>query len=141
MQAGENIITLKTAIAAPVEKVWACFTTPEHVMQWNNASPDWHTPKAENDLQVGVKFNYTMAAKDSSFIFDFWGIYDIVEINKQLSYTLGDNRKVTIHFNEADGKTNIVETFEAENTNPVEMQKMGWQAILDNFKKFVEDLN
>ncbi len=139
MSARTNI-TIQASISAPIEKVWECFTTPAHVMQWNNASPDWHTPKAENDLQVGGKFSYTMAAKDGSFSFDFWGIYDIIETNKQISYTLGDERKVSIHFSESGDQTHITETFEAESMNSVEMQRMGWQAILDNFKKYVEAL-
>ena len=136
----KTAITIQTSISAPIDKVWVSFTTPEHVMQWNNASPDWHTPKAENDLQVGGKFSYTMAAKDGSFSFDFWGIYDVIIPNKEIAYTLGDDRKVSIHFSEVDGQTHIVETFEAEDTNPVDMQRMGWQAILDNFKKFVEEM-
>ena len=135
----ENI-TIKTTINAPIEKVWKYFTEPEFIKQWNNASPDWHTPAATNDLTVGGKFSYTMAAKDGSFSFDFEGTYDDLQENKLISYTIADGRKVEIIF-EAEGDTvEITETFEAENQNPIEMQRGGWQAILDNFKKLVESL-
>lgn len=132
-------ITVETNILAPIEVVWQYFTDPEHVVHWNNASPDWHTPKAENDLQVGGKFSYTMAAKDGSFSFDFWGIYDSVKENQLLEYTLGDNRKVSVSFISVGDDSKIIETFEAETQNPIEMQQGGWQAILNNFKKYVEE--
>ncbi|WAC40672.1 SRPBCC family protein [Pedobacter sp. SL55] len=136
----ENI-TIKTTINAPIEKVWQYFTEAKYIMQWNNASPDWHTPAATNDLIVGGKFSYTMAAKDGSFSFDFEGIYDDIQENKYIAYTIADGRKVEIIF-EANGDTvEITETFEAENQNPIEMQRGGWQAILDNFKKLVESGN
>lgn len=136
----ENI-SIKTTINAPIEKVWQYFTEPAHIKQWNNASPDWHTPAATNDLTIGGKFSYTMAAKDGSFSFDFEGIYDDIQENKYIAYTIADGRKVEIIF-EANGDTvEIIETFEAENQNPVEMQRGGWQAILDNFKKLVESEN
>jgi len=133
----ENI-TIKTTTNAPIEKVWKYFTEPEYIKQWNNASPDWHTPAASNDLTVGGKFSYTMAAKDGSFSFDFEGIYDDIQANKLISYTIADGRKVEVNF-ETDGDTvEITETFEAENQNPIEMQRGGWQAILENFKILVE---
>ena len=131
-------ITVETIIKAPVEKVWNYFTSPEHIMQWNTASDDWFTPKAENDLRIGGSFNSRMEAKDGSFGFDFGGIYDDVKEHELIAYTMGDGRKVSVHFSSNEGNTKLVETFEAENTNPVEMQKGGWQAILDNFKKHVE---
>ena len=132
-------ILIETTILAPVEVVWQFFTDPEHVVNWNNASPDWHTPEAKNDLVVGGKFSYTMSAKDGSFSFDFWGIYDVIIENQLLKYTLGDGRKVSIEFSSVADDTNIVETFEAESENPIDLQKAGWQAILDNFKKYVEE--
>ncbi len=135
----QNAIQIEVLILAPVEVVWQYFTDPEHIVHWNNASPDWHTPKAENDLQVGGKFSYTMAAKDGSFSFDLWGVYDIVEENKRLNYTLGDHRKVSITFISVGDDTRIVEIFEPEKENSPELQKDGWQAILDNFKKYVEE--
>lgn len=131
-------ITIETTISAPIEKVWACFTLPEHITLWNNASPDWHTPHAEVDLKVGGKFLSRMEAKDGSFGFDFFGTYDEVQINQLIAYTMGDNRKVIVYFSSNGDQTHIKEDFEAENTNPVDMQRGGWQAILDNFKGYVE---
>lgn len=131
-------ITIETTINAPVEKAWAFFTKPEHITQWNFASPEWHCPVAENDLLPGGKFNYRMEARDESFGFDFGGVYDVVDTYKQIEYTLGDARKVRIDFTPQGNTTHITEIFEAEETNPVEMQKAGWQAILDNYKTYVE---
>ena len=136
----KQVITVENTIYAPVEKVWELWTEPKHIMQWNNASDDWHTPHAENDLQPGGKFLARMEAKDGSFGFDFAGIYDAVEKNKYIEYTLGDGRKVTINFTGDDKETTVVETFEAESVNSPEMQKNGWQAILDNFKKYAESV-
>jgi uncharacterized protein YndB with AHSA1/START domain len=132
-------ITVENTINAPVEKVWKFWTEPEHIKKWNNASEDWHTPHAENDLRVGGKFVSRMEAKDGSFGFDFGGIYDEVTINKSIAYTLGDGRKVKIFFTSHGNETKVVETFDAENENSVEMQRNGWQAILDNFKKYTEE--
>lgn len=131
-------IVVESPINAPIEKVWACYTEPTHIMQWNNASPDWHTPKAENDLRVGGKFSSTMAAKDGSFSFDFWGIYDEVVANERIAYTLGDDRKVSVDFKNDGSQTIVTIVFEPESENSHELQKAGWQAILDNFKKHVE---
>ena len=131
-------LTVTSTINAPVEKVWEYFFTPEHVTQWNTPSPDWHTPKAENDLRAGGVFNYRMEAKDGSFGFDFGGVYDSVDENKLVEYTLGDGRKVTNQFTTGDNSTTVTTVFEAETQNPLEMQQAGWQAILDNFKKYTE---
>ena len=131
-------ITVETSVKAPIEKVWNVWTTPEHIMQWNKASPDWHTPKAENDLRKGGKFVSRMEAKDGSFGFEFWGIYDEVDHLALISYTMGDGRKAEVSFSAEGNQTKITETFEAESENPIEMQKAGWQAILDNFKKYAE---
>ena len=135
----KKIITVENTINAPVEKVWQYWTKPEHITQWNNASEDWHTPRAENDLREGGSFSARMEAKDGSFGFDFGGVYDSIIINKYIEYTLGDTRKVKITFTPDGKKTKVTESFEAESTNPVEMQKVGWQAILDNFKKYTEE--
>jgi uncharacterized protein YndB with AHSA1/START domain len=134
-------ITIQTSVNAPAEKVWQIFSTPEHITKWSTPSPDWHTSSAENDLRVGGKFISKMEAKDGSFGFDFGGVYDEVEENKRIAYTLGDGRKVEIDFSSDGNSTDIVETFDAESENPIEMQRGGWQAILDNFKKYVEDLS
>jgi uncharacterized protein YndB with AHSA1/START domain len=135
---GKTSITIGTVVAAPVEAVWTAFTTPEDIMQWNNASPDWHTPAATNDLRVGGTFTSRMAARDGSAAFDFAGVYDEVEPHKRIAYTIGDGRKVSVDFSTTDEGTRIVETFEAETTHSIDMQRGGWQAILDNFKKYAE---
>ena len=131
-------IKIQADINAPVEKVWELYTTPEHVTQWNNASEDWHTPRAENDLMPGGKFNYRMEAKDGSTGFDFWGTYEKIKTNQSISYTMGDGRKATVTLTEKGSRTSVDVTFEAENTHPRDRQRDGWQAILNNFKKYVE---
>jgi len=136
----KTIVNIEAAINAPVKKVWESWTTPEHIMKWNSASDDWHTTKAENDLRVGGKFLSHMEAKDGSFGFDFSGVYDEVQPESVIAYTLGDDRKVKVNFTAEGAQTIITSTFEAENENPVEMQKGGWQAILDNFKRYTEGL-
>src|SRR5687768_458695 len=133
-----TIITVENTINAPVEKVWEFWTKPEHITKWNNASDDWHTPRAENDLRVGGSFSARMEAKDGSFGFDFGGVYDAVRTNEYIEYTLGDGRKVKVSFTGNGNTTKLVESFDAENTHSVEMQRGGWQAILDNFKKYTE---
>jgi uncharacterized protein YndB with AHSA1/START domain len=136
--ANKTSITVENTVNAPVEKVWEFWNGPEHITKWNFADESWHSPAAENDLRVGGKLSARMEAKDGSFGFDFWGIYDEIKPNKLIAYTLGDNRKVNITFTDQGGSTKVVETFEAEDTHSIEMQKGGWQAILDNFKKYVE---
>ena len=131
-------ITVENTINAPVEKVWESWTKPEHIIKWNNASDDWHSPRAENDLRPGGKFVCRMEAKDGSMGFDFAGVNDIIRTNEYIEYTLGDGRKVKITFTAKGNKTKVVESFEAEETNSVEIQRGGWQAILDNFKKYTE---
>ncbi|GAA0892908.1 SRPBCC family protein [Fulvivirga kasyanovii] len=131
-------ITVKAIVNAPIEKVWKLWTTPEDIIQWNSASDDWHTPSATNDLRVGGRFTSRMEAKDGSMGFDFGGVYDEVKTNAKIRYTMDDDRKVSILFKEENGKTRVTETFEAEGENSVEMQRDGWQAILDNFKKYAE---
>jgi uncharacterized protein YndB with AHSA1/START domain len=131
-------ITIETIVNAPVEKVWEFWSLPAHITKWNSASDDWHTPSAENDLRAGGKFSARMEAKDGSFGFDFGGVYDEVKTNELISYTLGDGRKVNIIFTDEGTSTKITESFEAESQNSVEMQRGGWQAILDNFKKYTE---
>jgi uncharacterized protein YndB with AHSA1/START domain len=134
------VITVQAEVNAPVAKVWNSWTTPEHIMQWNNASDDWHTPKSTNDLRVGGSFSATMAAKDGSFSFDFGGVYTAVKENELIEYTLGDGRKVKVIFKDNGGSTTVTERFEAEGTHSLEMQHGGWQAILNNFKKYTENI-
>lgn len=135
-----SVITVKTTVNAPVEKVWKCWSEPEHIMQWCSASDDWHAPHAENDLRDGGKFTTTMAAKDGSFSFDFEGVYDAVRLHEHISYTMSDGRKCTIDFEGDNDNTHITESFDAESENPIEMQRAGWQAILDNFKRYTEQI-
>jgi uncharacterized protein YndB with AHSA1/START domain len=134
----KTTIAVKTNIQASIEKVWHCWTDPQHVTQWNAATTDWHTPKAENNLLVGDRFVYRMEAKDGSFGFDFGGTYTLIEPFRQIEYTIDDGRKVRIEFQQEGNETHIVEEFEAENQNPVELQQAGWQAILNNFRNYVE---
>jgi uncharacterized protein YndB with AHSA1/START domain len=138
MENQAKAITVENTVKAPIEKVWRFWTLPEHITKWNNASDDWHTPSAENDLRPGGKFVSRMEAGDGSFGFDFGGVYDEVKTNELIAYTLGDGRKAKIVFSSAAGTTTVQETFEPEGTNPIEMQRGGWQAILDNFKKYTE---
>jgi len=138
----KKTITVQAVINAPVEQVWKLYTEPEHVMKWNNASNDWHTPRAENDLKVGGKFLYRMEAKDGSSGFDFDGTYEQVVANELIVYSISDGRKVEVTFTKDDiERTKMDITFEAESTNPIEMQRDGWQAILNNFKIYVETRN
>jgi uncharacterized protein YndB with AHSA1/START domain len=134
----KTVLTVQSTINAPVEKVWEYWNGPEHIVKWAAASDDWHTTKAENDLRVGGRFVSRMEAKDGSFGFDFGGIYDEVRTNEYIAYTLGDSRKVNISFSQDGDNTTVVENFDAEQTHPVEMQQAGWQAIMDNFKKYTE---
>ncbi len=136
----KNKITIETIVNAPVEKVWESWTNPKHITQWNNASEDWHTTKAENDLRVGGKFMARMEAKDGSFGFDFGGKYDEVRPFHLIEYTIEEGRKVKIIFSGNGNKTKVVETFETENTNTLEQQRSGWKSILDNFKKHTESI-
>ena len=132
------VLTVQSIINAPVEKVWEYWNGPEHIVKWASASDDWHTTRADNDLRVGGKFTSRMEAKDGSMGFDFGGIYDEVRTNEYIEYTLGDGRKVNISFKQDGSNTKVVENFEAEETNPIEMQQTGWQNIMDNFKKYTE---
>ena len=140
METTKAAITVQALVSAPIEKVWNAWTKPEHITQWNNASDDWHTPKASNDLRVGGKFSATMAARDGSASFDFEGTYSDVKQHQLIAYSMADGRTVKVVF-KADGpKTQVIETFDPESENPIELQRGGWQAILDNFKKYTEAL-
>lgn len=141
MNTKKKNITVETSLEAPAEKVWELWTTPEHIKNWNKATDDWETTKVENDLRPGGRFVSRMEAKDGSMGFDFGGTYDRVDTNTLISYTLDDGRKVKIIFSSEGDTTKLMESFEAENTNPIEMQQEGWQAILDNFKKYTESKN
>ncbi|MES2566550.1 MAG: SRPBCC family protein [Bacteroidota bacterium] len=134
----KSIITVEVNANAAIDEIWGKWTSPEHIIKWNYASDDWHCPSATNDLRVGGKFVYRMEAKDGSVGFDFLGIYDEVVVNKKISSTLGDGRTMNVSFNETNNGVKIMEAFEPESENSHEMQKAGWQMILDNFKKYAE---
>ncbi|HRI20236.1 MAG TPA: SRPBCC family protein [Panacibacter sp.] len=134
----KTIITVQNTVNAPAAKVWDYWTKPEHITKWNHASDEWHTPHAENDLRAGGSFASRMEAKDGSFGFDFGGVYDAVRNYEYIEYTLGDGRNVKITFTAQGNATKVVESFEAEGENSIELQQGGWQAILDNFKKYTE---
>ncbi|HEY0054016.1 MAG TPA: SRPBCC family protein [Pedobacter sp.] len=131
-------ITVQTTVNSPVSKVWESFNAPEHIMKWNQASKDWHCPASENDLRTGGRFKHTMAAKDGSFSFDFEGEYINVIENKLIKYVLGDGRTVQVKFEGSGNQTHVIEVFDAETSNTMELQQTGWQAILDNFKGYTE---
>ena len=134
-------VTVEATVNAPVEKAWRTWSEPQHITKWCAASEDWHAPKAENDLRTGGTFSTRMEAKDGSFGFDFGGVYDKVKEHELIEYTMGDGRKVRVTFTNQGDATRVIETFEAENTHPVDFQKAGWQAILDNFKKYTESIS
>ena len=136
----ETVVTVQANINAPIDKVWDYWTSPSHITRWNSASEDWHTPSAANDLRVGGRFSSRMEARDGSMGFDFGGEYTEVEAFRKLVYKIDDGRQVEVLFSSHGdgGPTEVVESFETEDLNSVEMQRGGWQAILDNFKKYVE---
>lgn len=134
-----NRITVQADIVADTKKVWNYYTFPEHITNWNFASTDWHCPKAENDLRVGGNYKARMEAKDGSWGFDFEAIYDAVVEHKNFIYTMGDGRKASVDFENFGDKTRVIVAFDAEKENSEEMQRNGWQAILNNFKKYVEN--
>lgn len=135
-------ITIETIVNAPMEKVWERFTAPEHITKWAFATDEWHAPLAENDLRVGGQFKTRMEAKDGSMGFDFGGEYTKVEPHQAIEYCMSDGREVKVYFSKSeDGSIKVVETFDMEHTNSEELQRNGWQAILDNFKKHTETSN
>ncbi len=134
----KTIITIEALINASKEKVWDCFTKPEHIVNWNFASEDWCCPKAVNDFRVGGKFSWRMEAKDGSMGFDFGGTYSEIKKFETIKYQIADGRNVELKFSVQNNSVLITETFEAEETHSIEQQRFGWQSILNNFKKYVE---
>lgn len=133
------MITVQIKIADSIDKIWDLWTLPLHITKWNMASEDWHTPFAENDLKEGGKFKSTMASRDGTMSFDFTGTYSAIEDKKLIAYTMEDGRKVIVVFDQQEDGVEIRESFDPESENPEEFQQQGWQAILNNFKKYVED--
>lgn len=134
----KNPITIKTTINAPIEKVWESWTTPLHIEKWAFASSDWMASNATNDLKVGGKFKTTMSAKDKSASFDFEGVYSAIDENRLIEYDMSDGRHVKTVFETTPSGVKVAQTFDPEDENPLEMQRDGWQAILDNFKDYTE---
>ncbi|MGX5816694.1 SRPBCC family protein [Chitinophaga lutea] len=138
MSTAKTPITVETIVNQPVEKAWNIFNQPEHITQWCFASEDWHAPRAENDLRAGGKIKTRMEAKDGSFGFDFEGEYTNVKEHQTIDYVLGDGRKVHIVFTPEGNTTKVTETFDPEDTHSEDMQRGGWQAILDNYRKYAD---
>ena len=137
--ANTTAITVAATVNAPIAKVWDYWNSPEHITKWCQASPDWHAPFAENAPRTGGKFKTTMAAKDGSFSFDFGGTYTEVTDHELMAYSMDDGRQVKVVFEDKGDSTKVTETFDPESQNPIEMQRGGWQAILDSFKKYTEE--
>ena len=131
-------ITIQTIVKSGIDSVWAAWTTPDDINQWNAASDDWHNPRSSNDLRPGGQFSYRMEARDGSFGFDFGGTYTNVVPHKLIEYVLGDGRAVSVRFEPVDAGVQVIETFEAEDVHAAEMQKQGWQSILNRFAAYVE---
>lgn len=132
-------IKIEAMISAPAKKVWEYWTNPEHITKWNFASPDWQCPTASNDLKVGGKYSARMEAKDGSFGFEFEAIYNEIVDQKRIKYTMEDGRTATTEFQSLGDQTKVTTVFDAEKMNSEEMQKNGWQAILNSFKKYTEE--
>ena len=130
-------ISVETNVHAPIEQVWKAYTTPDDIIRWNAASDDWHTTKASVDLQVGGAFSSRMEAKDGSFGFDFAGTYTNIVPHRLIEYAFGE-RMARVEFTEKADGVNVKVTFDAESTHSSDEQQAGWQAILDNFARYVE---
>jgi uncharacterized protein YndB with AHSA1/START domain len=140
--ANKNKIMVQTIIAKDANTVWDLYTNPDHIVNWNFASDEWHCPAATNDLRIGGKYLARMEAKDGSFGFDFEAVYTEIKEFEKIGYSmgkkLGEGRQASVTFNNIGDQTEVVVTFDAESQNSVDMQRDGWQAILNNFKKYAE---
>jgi uncharacterized protein YndB with AHSA1/START domain len=135
----KSSITVEATINVPIERVWQTWNEPEHIVKWAFASDDWEAPASENDLRTGGKFKTVMAAKDKSASFDFGGTYTAVKDHELIEYDMDDGRHVKVVFAEVPDGVKITETFDPEQENPEEMQRGGWQSILDNYKRYTEE--
>ena len=133
-------ITVDAMVNAPIAKVWESWTHPQHITKWNQASDDWHTPYAENDCRTGGKFKSTMASKDGKMSFDFEGVYSLVIQHERIEYAMPNGREVKIIFEGSGNQTKVTETFDPEREHSLELQRAGWQAIMNSFKKYTEEL-
>ncbi|HAJ98789.1 MAG TPA: activator of HSP90 ATPase [Bacteroidales bacterium] len=131
-------ITIQTTVSAEKQKVWDYYTLPKHITQWNFADPSWHCPTASNDLKIGGKYAARMEAKDGSFGFDFEAVYIELNQGENFTYEFG-GRLATVEFIESNGQTEVIVSFDPETENSIELQRNGWQAILDNFKNYTEN--
>ncbi|HEY8403437.1 MAG TPA: SRPBCC family protein [Flavobacteriales bacterium] len=131
-------ITVETLVGVSPQKAWDYYHNPKHITQWNFASKDWHCPYAENNLTVGGKYLARMEARDGSFGFDYEAIYNSIDEFKGFTYTMPDGRRVDTSFEEVNGSTKVTTVFDAEHENSAEMQRVGWQSILDNYKRYAE---
>lgn len=131
-------ITVEAEINAPLEKVWDYWTNPKHITKWSFASDDWESPHAKNDLKIGGKFSTRMSSKNKKEGFDFEGIYTNIVFHKTIEYVMPDKRKVKVTFEKTPKGIKVTEKFDPESENSEEMQRNGWQSILNNFKKYVE---
>lgn len=132
-----NKIIVTATVNAGGQKTWDYYTNPEHITKWNFADPSWHCPSASNDMRIGGKYSARMEAKDGSFGFDFDAVYDEIVEGEKFTYTMPNGRQTTVDFKKSGNQTEVVVAFDPEEQNSVEMQKGGWQAILDNFKRYV----
>ena len=132
-------ITVEQHVSAPMERVWTAYTTPEDIVQWNAASDDWHTTRANVDLRVGGAFSSRMEAKDGSFGFDFAGTYTNIIPEQLLEYSFGD-RTAKVEFIQMPSGVHVRVVFDAEATHSIEQQQGGWQSILSSFARYVEGL-
>lgn len=131
-------ITVQALVDATTEKVWDYYTNPNHIIHWNFADPSWHCPTAENDMTVGGTYKARMEAKDGSFGFDFEAVYTDIKEGQAFSYEFG-GRTATVQFNGNDHVTEIIVAFDPETEHSIDMQRGGWQAILNNFKQYTEN--
>lgn len=131
-------IRVETTVDAPLDQVWAAYVEPEHIVHWNAASDEWHCPRSTVDLREGGHFSSRMEARDGSMGFDFEGTWTAVEPHQRLQYRMDDDRMVDVAFSDGDPGVRVVVEFDAEQENPAEMQREGWQAILDTFRRYVE---
>ena len=133
----ENKIKVQAQIKSDLDKVWDYYNNPTHIVNWNYADPSWHCPSAENDMKIGGIYKARMEAKDGSFGFDFEAVYTAVNPKQNFSYEFG-GRHATVVFEKIGNETQITIVFDPETENSLELQKQGWQSILNNFKKYTE---